>query len=320
MHPTSQVIAQCVLAKSACMRRDGEAALRFAQEGIRLSQAYGLSPWKGLATAFHGWALAEGGEPDQGLAQLRAGAAAWRAAGALHFTPFLLALQAEAALKAHETEVGRAALTDGLAIASGGGDTYWVAELHRLTGELSWAAGEESSTVEAFFREAQAAALNNRGLIHQRLGRWDAAPRRHADAVALYEVFGDRRGQAKATHNQGEARRHLRQLDEAEACFRRTAAMHAAAGDEINVARSRISVGIVLHGRGQTEQALEIHCAAAPLFRRSGDRPWLARTINNQGIFLATLNRALDAAEAYEQAAQLHHACGDAALAASSLT
>ncbi len=154
VHPTSQVIAQCMLAKSACMRGNGEAALRFAGEGIRLSQAFGLSVWGGLATAFHGWALAERGECGQGLAQLRAGAAAWRVAGTLHMTPFLLALQAEAALVAHELEAGRAALADGLAIASSGGDAYWLAELHRLAGELAWAAGEDGSTVEACYREA----------------------------------------------------------------------------------------------------------------------------------------------------------------------
>ncbi len=152
--PTSQVIAQCVLAKSACIRRDGEAALRFAEEGIRLSQSYGLSLWKGLASALHGWALADRGECVQGLAELREGAAAWRATGNRHFTPFLLALQAEAALVAHELEVGRAALADGLAIASGGGDVYWLAELHRLAGELSWAAGEDGLSAETHFRQA----------------------------------------------------------------------------------------------------------------------------------------------------------------------
>lgn len=158
VQPTSQVIAQCMLAMSAVMRRDGEAALHLAQEGMRLSQLYGLSLWQGLATAFQGWALAEHGACDQGLAQLRDGTAAWRAMGTLHFTPFLLGLQAETALKAHELEVGRAALADGLAIAAGGGDTYWLAELHRLRGELLWAGGQDIDTVEACFREAQATA------------------------------------------------------------------------------------------------------------------------------------------------------------------
>ena len=156
--PTSQVIAQCMLAKSACMRRDGVAALRFAQEGIRLSQLYGQSLWQGLATAFHGWALAERAACDQGVAQLREGTARWRAMGTLHFTPFLLALQAEAALTAHDWEVGQAALADGLAIASGGGDTYWLAELQRLRGELLRAEGQDGDAVEACFHEALATA------------------------------------------------------------------------------------------------------------------------------------------------------------------
>jgi adenylate cyclase len=158
VQPTSQVIAQCMLAKSACLRRDGEAALRFAREGIRLSQLYGQSHWQGLATALHGWALAERGAYDQGLAQLREGTARWRATGALHFNPCLLGLQADAALRAHEWEVGRAALADGLAIAAGGGDTYWLAELQRLRGELLRAEGQDSGTVEACFREALATA------------------------------------------------------------------------------------------------------------------------------------------------------------------
>lgn len=196
VQPTSQVIAQCVLAKSACMRRDGEAALRFAGEGIRLSQAYGLSLWKGLATAFHGWALAERGEPDQGLAQLREGTAAWRATGNRHFTTFLLALQAEAALKAHELEAGRAALADGLAIASGGGDTYWLAELLRLRGELSWAAGEDGGTVEACFCEAQATARRQEAKMLElraavSLARlWRTQGRTQAAGETLAEIYG----------------------------------------------------------------------------------------------------------------------------------
>jgi adenylate cyclase len=196
VQPTSQVIAQCMLAKSACMRRDGEAALRFAQEGIRLSQSYGLSLWNGLAHAFHGWALSDRGDCVQGLAELREGTAAWRATGNRHFTPFLLALQAEAALKAHVLEVGRAALTDGLTIASSGGDTYWLAELHRLAGELSWAAGEDGGAVEACLREAQATARQQDAKILElraamSLARlWRTQGKTQAAREALAEVYG----------------------------------------------------------------------------------------------------------------------------------
>ena len=86
------------------------------------------------------------------------GTAAWRATGNKHFTPFLLGLQAEACLKAQKLAEGLAAIADGLVIAAGGGDTYWLTELVRLRGELLWAGGQDGKTVEACFREAQATA------------------------------------------------------------------------------------------------------------------------------------------------------------------
>lgn len=196
VQPTSQVIAQCMLAKSACMRRDGTAALSFAQEGIRLSEVYGQSLWKGLARALQGSVLCDRGDGAQGLPLLVEGIAAWRATGNRHFTPFLLALQAEAALKARRLDVGYAALADGLAIASSGGDTYWLAELHRLRGELLWAEGKGGSAVEADFLEAQATARRQAARMLQlrasmSLARlWQSQDRIHASRQLLTEVYG----------------------------------------------------------------------------------------------------------------------------------
>ena len=147
-----------MLAKSTCMRRDGEAALRFAEEGVRLGQLYGLPSWKALASAFQGWALADRGESAEGMAQLMEGTAAWRAMGNKHFTTVLLGLLAEACLKVQKLEEGLAAVADGLAIAASGGDTYWLAELVRLRGELLWASGQDVNTVEACFYQARETA------------------------------------------------------------------------------------------------------------------------------------------------------------------
>jgi DNA-binding SARP family transcriptional activator/predicted ATPase len=158
VHPTSQAIARCMLANSACMRRDGEAALRYAEAGVRLGQAHRLPSWKALASAFQGWALADRGESAEGLAQLIEGTAAWRAMGTRHFAPFLLGLQAEACLKAQKVAEGLAASADGLEIAQSGGDTYWLPELCRVRGELLWAGGQDVDSVEACFRDAQATA------------------------------------------------------------------------------------------------------------------------------------------------------------------
>jgi predicted ATPase len=116
--------------------------------------------------------------------------------GALHFTPFLLALQAETALKAHQWEVGRAALADGLAIACGGGDTYWLAELQRLRGEMLRAEGQDSGMVEACFREARATARRQEAcMLEMRaamsLARlWQGQGKTGAARQVLAEVYG----------------------------------------------------------------------------------------------------------------------------------
>ncbi len=184
------------------------------------------------------------------------------------------------------------------------------------------AADRCSREAEQIFAEAGrqaelAGALNNRGLVCQHAGQWEAALELHRRAAALYEALGDRRSQAKAIHNLGEDFRQLRRLAEAADCFQQAAAMHVAVGDEINAARSRMSAGIILHATGQTEAALAVHREVEPLFRRLGDRPWLARAVNNQGVFLAALGRVDEAAAAYAEATELHLTNGDGALAAS---
>src|SRR5215472_9444661 len=52
--------------------------------------------YRAAGTAFRGWALAGGGQTTEGIAQLRAGVAAYRATGAVTWAPFFLTLLAEA--------------------------------------------------------------------------------------------------------------------------------------------------------------------------------------------------------------------------------
>ncbi len=135
-HPTSLAYAHCFLAMSACLQRDARNASYDAEEAIRFGQSYGLPSWTALATAMQGWALVEQGQAVEGLVQLSEGITAWRARGFKHLTPFFLALQAESCLKVHRLEEGTAALAAARTIAQNGGDTYWMAEVDRLQGEL----------------------------------------------------------------------------------------------------------------------------------------------------------------------------------------
>lgn len=153
-HPTSLAIAHCWLAKSACAYRDPRTVQYAAEQALRVSNAHGLANWTAMATVLWGWARTELGHAAEGLAQLGEGIAAWRAMGWAHFTPYFLALQAEACLQTGKLSDGMAAVAAAEAIADRGGDRYWLAELHRLRGELTWARGEDGLSAEAHFRQA----------------------------------------------------------------------------------------------------------------------------------------------------------------------
>ena len=85
-----------------------------------------------------GWADAQRGEATTGIARIRDGIAAAEAIGTRLYTPFDLALLAEALALAGEIEEGLAALDDALAQAvAAGGERGWDAEIHRLRGELT---------------------------------------------------------------------------------------------------------------------------------------------------------------------------------------
>ena len=62
-----------------------------------------------------GWALAEQGQSEEGIAQMRQGLAAWQATGAELGRPYLLALLAEAYGKAGQAEEGLSVLAEALA-------------------------------------------------------------------------------------------------------------------------------------------------------------------------------------------------------------
>ena len=75
------------------------------------------SGWR-MGTILRGWALAEQGQGEEGITQIRQGLAAYRATGAEGQHPYFLALLAEAYGKGGQTEEGLAVLAE--ALAAGG--------------------------------------------------------------------------------------------------------------------------------------------------------------------------------------------------------
>ena len=117
-------------------RGEVSAAQETAQGVIALSAERGLTDYSARATTLFGWAIAEQGRCEEGIAQIQEGLAASRAVGTELYRPHFLCLLAEACTKSGRLDEGLSALTEALAVADEHENSHYEAEMHRLKGEL----------------------------------------------------------------------------------------------------------------------------------------------------------------------------------------
>ena len=103
---------------------------------MALSTEHGFTDWLAWATALRGWAMAEQGRKEEGIAQIQEGKAASRATGSELLRTFFLTLLAGACMEAGCIDDGLTALTEALAAANEHESRHYEAEMHRLKGEL----------------------------------------------------------------------------------------------------------------------------------------------------------------------------------------
>ena len=134
--PWSLAMATGYAAFVHVLRGDLQAALEQAEATIQLATEQGFPSWVARAMMLQGWALAEQGQGEDGLAQIQQGMAIWRASSHELAQPFWLALLAGQYGKAGQVEAGLSLLSEALALARTRELRLWEAELHRLQGEL----------------------------------------------------------------------------------------------------------------------------------------------------------------------------------------
>jgi class 3 adenylate cyclase/predicted ATPase len=117
-------------------RREEKLTKERAEEVISLSTEQGFALYVAHGTMLRGWALAEEGRRDEGIAEMHRGWAIWRATGAGVGQPYYLARLAELYGNLGHVEKGLAILSEALAIEQKSGDCACEAELYRLKGEL----------------------------------------------------------------------------------------------------------------------------------------------------------------------------------------
>ena len=136
-HPFSLALALNWAAISHQLRREGYLAQERAEAAITLSTEHGFPFCVALGTVLRGWALAEQGQEEEGIAQMRQGVDGWRETGAEIWRPYFLALLAEVYGKVGHTEEGLSVLAEALAQVDKTGERWYEAELYRLRGELT---------------------------------------------------------------------------------------------------------------------------------------------------------------------------------------
>jgi predicted ATPase len=118
------------------LRRDAQTTLKRADEALSISNEHGFLFAATLGWSFRGWALAELGRAEEGIAELRRGIACWRATGADVSMPYTLTLLAQALGRSGQIEQGLTALAEALSIVERTGELWCEPEIHRTRGEL----------------------------------------------------------------------------------------------------------------------------------------------------------------------------------------
>ena len=116
-------------------RREASAAQANAERSIALSAEHGLTDFLAMATVLRGWAMAEQGRHEEGIAQIQEGLAALRATGA-EWRGRITLSAGRGVYEDGPLRQGADALTEALAAADEHENRNSEAEIHRLKGEL----------------------------------------------------------------------------------------------------------------------------------------------------------------------------------------
>jgi class 3 adenylate cyclase/predicted ATPase len=136
-HPLSLANTLANAAWLHVLRREEQEIQERAEALVALCNEQGFAQYLASDPILRGWALAEQGQGEEGIEQIRQGMAAWQATGAELWRPFFLALLADSYGNVGQTEQGLATVIDALVQVEKTGERWYEAELYRLKGQLT---------------------------------------------------------------------------------------------------------------------------------------------------------------------------------------
>ncbi len=153
-HPLSVALAMSHTAHMYCRRREAQAVQEYAKGLLALATEQGLADHLAGGTYLQSWAQMNQGWGEGNTTQLRRVLDSRRATVKSE-GPFLTAVVAETFGREGRVDEGLRLLAEALDESEKGGQRYWDAELHRLTGELLFSLSEDNpSKAETCFHKA----------------------------------------------------------------------------------------------------------------------------------------------------------------------
>jgi len=140
-HPFTLAHALSFRAVLLQFHRAVEAALAAAEEVIFTSEQHGFPHRLAMGLFVKGWARAELGARDEGIALMDEGMERWRASGAEILRPRFLTYMAETFLGDGQTALALELLDKAEVLGGVTGERFHEADLYRLRGEALWSLG-----------------------------------------------------------------------------------------------------------------------------------------------------------------------------------
>jgi predicted ATPase len=152
--PFNIALAQGALSRLHVARRDVGTVHDLSRACVRLAIQRGFPYWIAVGIFCQGWALAEKGQVEEGIALMRQSMAGYRATGAECGYPHQLTDLAGVYGRVGRAEEGLALVDEALEMARSNDERWYEPETHRTKGELLLLRGTDEAQAEDCFQRA----------------------------------------------------------------------------------------------------------------------------------------------------------------------
>lgn len=167
---------------------------QMAERAFAYATQYAQPYWQSHCKILVGWAQAQRGELEPGMALMQEGLSSRLRASAHIHQPALMMLLAQVHGQARQPLLGLRLLDDALDVVEATGDRFCEAELYRLKAELLWMQSEQNK-VESYLRQAIRISRQQKAKFQElraamSLARiWQMQGKRQAACALLAEVY-----------------------------------------------------------------------------------------------------------------------------------